>query len=166
VVPGISLAAHLGGLVVGAIAAVALVVLPRRLPGRVGRAGRETASWAGYTVVVFLAAVAGVHAAESMPLASILGAYLSRQRTSCCPGPLPPPGRERQPPERVHHIPGVDAQVHAGEHLQLLETAVVHVLAPHLMVSYAPPGEVERAHLLHRGAGDEFHSADPAQREV
>ena len=74
VVPGISLAAHLGGLVVGPIAAVALVVLPRRLPGRVGRAGRETASWAGYTVVVVLAAVAGVYAAESMTLASILGA--------------------------------------------------------------------------------------------
>lgn len=31
---GVSLAAHLGGLVVGAVAALAMVVLPRRVPAR------------------------------------------------------------------------------------------------------------------------------------
>src|SRR5699024_4615827 len=37
-VPGVSLAAHLGGLAAGAVAAIALVVLPRRMPRRMGRA--------------------------------------------------------------------------------------------------------------------------------
>lgn len=72
IIPGISLAAHIGGLVVGAIAAAALVVLPRRLPAGVGRGGRETASWAGYAVVVALVGVASWYAADSMTLASIL----------------------------------------------------------------------------------------------
>lgn len=74
-VPGISLAAHLGGLVVGAVAAVALVVVPRRLPARVGPAGRVATSWTGYAVVVVLVAVAGWYSAESLfsSLTAILG---------------------------------------------------------------------------------------------
>lgn len=67
-VPGISLAAHLGGLVVGAIAAVALVLLPRRLPARTGRVGRESVSWLGYLLVVALVAAAAWYAADSMQL--------------------------------------------------------------------------------------------------
>lgn len=65
-VPGISLAAHLGGLVVGAVAALALVVLPRWMPRRTGRAGREIASWLGYVVVLVAVAAAGWYAADTM----------------------------------------------------------------------------------------------------
>lgn len=65
-VPGISLAAHLGGLAVGAVAAVALVVVPRRMPQRVGRVGRETVSWVGFVVVVGLVGAAGWYAADTM----------------------------------------------------------------------------------------------------
>ena len=68
-VPGISLAAHLGGLLVGALAAVALVVLPRRLPARASRTVREIAAWVGYLVVVVLVAawvVAGIAALQPM----------------------------------------------------------------------------------------------------
>ena len=68
VVPGISLAAHLGGLAAGALAAVALVVLPRRLPGRVGRGGREVVSWLGYLVVVALVAAVAWYAADQLAL--------------------------------------------------------------------------------------------------
>lgn len=72
-VPGISLAAHIGGLVVGALGAVTLVVLPRRLPSRVGLTARKTISWVGYALVFALASVAAWYAADSMTLASILG---------------------------------------------------------------------------------------------
>ncbi len=65
-VPGISLAAHLGGLVVGAVGALALVVAPRSLPARTGRAAREIVSWIGYLVVVVLVGVAAWYAADSM----------------------------------------------------------------------------------------------------
>ena len=65
-VPGVSLAAHLGGLAVGAVAAIALVVLPRRMPRGVGRAGRETVSWLGFVVVVGLVGAAGWYAADTM----------------------------------------------------------------------------------------------------
>ena len=65
-VPGISLAAHLGGLVVGALAALALVVAPRSLPARTGRAAREILSWVGYLVVVVLVGAAAWYAADSM----------------------------------------------------------------------------------------------------
>ena len=65
-VPGVSLAAHLGGLVVGAVAALALVVLPRTLPARTGRVGREVASWIGYLVVLVVVGVLGWVAAESL----------------------------------------------------------------------------------------------------
>lgn len=65
-VPGVSLAAHLGGLVVGALGALALVVLPRRLPTRIGRGARETVSWAGFAVVVALVAGAAWAAAGTM----------------------------------------------------------------------------------------------------
>jgi membrane associated rhomboid family serine protease len=71
-VPGISLAAHLGGLGVGAVAAFALVVLPRRLPDRVGRRGREVASWLGYLLVVVLVVAAAWYAADTMSLGSLL----------------------------------------------------------------------------------------------
>lgn len=66
VVPGVSLAAHLGGLVVGAVAALALVVLPRRMPARTGRAAREAVSWSGYVVVVVLVGAIAWFAAESL----------------------------------------------------------------------------------------------------
>ncbi|HJC60963.1 MAG TPA: rhomboid family intramembrane serine protease [Candidatus Dietzia intestinigallinarum] len=66
IVPGVSLAAHLGGLVVGAIAALALVVLPRTLPTRTGRAGREAVSWIGYLVVLVAVGVLGWIAAQSL----------------------------------------------------------------------------------------------------
>lgn len=74
-VPGISLAAHLGGLAVGAVAAVALVVVPRRLPARVGPAARVATSWIGYAVVVVMVAVAAWYSAESLTssLAALLG---------------------------------------------------------------------------------------------
>lgn len=72
-VPGVSLAAHLGGLVVGALAAVALVVLPRRLPTRTGRAAREVVAWVGYLAVAALVGVACWYAADTMTLQSILG---------------------------------------------------------------------------------------------
>ena len=65
-IPGISLAAHLGGLAVGAVAALVLVVLPRRLPTRAGRGTREVVSWLGYVVVAVLVAAAGWVAAASM----------------------------------------------------------------------------------------------------
>ena len=65
-VPGVSLGAHLGGLAVGAVAAVALVVLPRRLPARVGRGARQVVSWTAYLVVVVLVGLAAWYAAESM----------------------------------------------------------------------------------------------------
>lgn len=71
-VPGISLAAHLGGLVVGALGAVTLVVLARRLPRRVGRRGREIVSWLGYLVLVALVATAAWYAADTMSLGFIL----------------------------------------------------------------------------------------------
>ena len=71
-VPGISLAAHLGGLVVGALAALALVVLPRRLPRRTGRTGRQVTSWIGYLLVVALVAAVSWYAADTMTLDSIL----------------------------------------------------------------------------------------------
>jgi membrane associated rhomboid family serine protease len=71
-VPGISLAAHLGGLVVGALGALVLVVLPRRLPGRVGRGGRETVSWLAYLALVALVAVAAWYAADTMQLGYVL----------------------------------------------------------------------------------------------
>ena len=57
IVPGVSIAAHLGGLAAGAIAAVALVVLPRRLPARAGRRTRELTSWLAYIVVVMVTGV-------------------------------------------------------------------------------------------------------------
>ena len=76
VVPGISLAAHLGGLVVGAIAALALVVLPRLLPSRTGRAGREAASWTGYLVVAVLLGVVAWFSAQAL-LSELAGAALS-----------------------------------------------------------------------------------------
>ncbi|MCD2262539.1 rhomboid family intramembrane serine protease [Dietzia aurantiaca] len=76
VVPGISLAAHLGGLVVGAIAALALVVLPRLLPSRTGRAGREVASWTGYLVVAVLLGVVAWFSAQAL-LSELAGAALS-----------------------------------------------------------------------------------------
>lgn len=66
IVPGVSLAAHLGGLVVGALAALALVVLPRSLPVRTGRAWREVASWLGYLVVLVVVGVLAWFAAESL----------------------------------------------------------------------------------------------------
>lgn len=72
-VPGISLAAHLGGLLVGALAAAALVVLPRRLPARTGRTTREIVSWIGYVAVVVLVGAAAWYAADTMTLASVLG---------------------------------------------------------------------------------------------
>ncbi|UVE94074.1 rhomboid family intramembrane serine protease [Dietzia sp. B32] len=65
-VPGVSLAAHLGGLAAGAVAAIALVVLPRRMPRRMGRAGREVVSWVGFLVVVGSVAAAGWYAADTM----------------------------------------------------------------------------------------------------
>lgn len=65
-VPGISLAAHLGGLVVGAVAALALVVAPRSLPARTGRPAREIVSWLGYLVVVVLVGAAAWYAADAM----------------------------------------------------------------------------------------------------
>jgi len=71
-VPGISLAAHLGGLVVGAVGALALVVAPRRLPGRAGRTPREVVSWTGYLVVVVLVGAAAWYAADSMTLRLVL----------------------------------------------------------------------------------------------
>ena len=71
-VPGISLAAHLGGLVVGALGALVLVVLPRRLPGRVGRGGRETVSWLAYLGLVALVAVAAWYAADTMQWGYVL----------------------------------------------------------------------------------------------
>lgn len=71
-IPGISLAAHLGGLAVGALAAFALVVLPRGLPARAGRGTRETVSWLGYVVVAALVAAAGWYAADSMTLGFIV----------------------------------------------------------------------------------------------
>ena len=66
IVPGVSLAAHLGGLVTGAVAAAALVVLPRRMPARTARGGREAASWAGYAVVLALVCAAAWSSADSM----------------------------------------------------------------------------------------------------
>ena len=71
-VPGISLAAHLGGLVVGAVGALALVVVPRKLPGRAGRTPREVVSWTGYLVVVVLVGAAAWYAADSMTLRLVL----------------------------------------------------------------------------------------------
>lgn len=70
-VPGVSLAAHVGGLVVGALGALALVVLPRRLPASVGRGGREAVSWVAMIVVAL--AVAGVcwYAADTMTVGVI-----------------------------------------------------------------------------------------------
>ncbi|MCY1658620.1 rhomboid family intramembrane serine protease [Dietzia sp. SL131] len=65
-VPGISLAAHLGGLAAGAVAAFALVVVPRRMPRRVGRTGREVVSWVGFLVVVGSVGAAGWFAADAM----------------------------------------------------------------------------------------------------
>lgn len=65
-VPGVSLAAHLGGLVVGALGALVLVVLPRRLPRGVGRGARETVSWVGFAVVLALVAGAAWAAADTM----------------------------------------------------------------------------------------------------
>lgn len=70
-VPGISLAAHLGGMVVGAVAAGVLVALPRRLPSTMSVRARESVAWIGYAVVVVLAAAAAWYAAESMSLASV-----------------------------------------------------------------------------------------------
>lgn len=75
IVPGISLAAHLGGLVVGAVAALALVVLPRRLPTRTGRVGREVTSWLGYLVVVLLVGIAAWFGGQDL-LAELVGAAL------------------------------------------------------------------------------------------
>ena len=65
-VPGVSLAAHLGGLAAGALAAVPLVVVPRRLPARAGRATRATLGWLGYVAVVALAAAVAWYAAGQM----------------------------------------------------------------------------------------------------
>ena len=48
------------------VAAVALVVLPRRLPARVGRGARQVVSWTAYLVVVVLVGLAAWYAAESM----------------------------------------------------------------------------------------------------
>lgn len=67
-VPGVSLAAHLGGLGVGALGAVALVVLARRLPRRMGRRWPELLSWFGYLVLVVLVAGAAWYAADTMSL--------------------------------------------------------------------------------------------------
>lgn len=78
VVPGVSLAAHMGGLVVGAVAALALVVLPRRLPASTGRAGRETVSWIGYLAVVVLVGVVTWFMAESLVSDVLQGARLLR----------------------------------------------------------------------------------------
>lgn len=72
IVPGVSLAAHLGGLVVGAAAALVLVVLPRRLPARVGRGAREAASWGGFLVVAAAVVVAAWYAADAMSLGFVL----------------------------------------------------------------------------------------------
>ena len=72
IVPGISLAAHLGGLGVGALAALALVVLPRRPPARTGRTAREVISWIGFLLVVVLLAAVAWYVADSMTLDSIL----------------------------------------------------------------------------------------------
>ena len=71
-VPGVSLAAHVGGLVAGAVAALVLVVLPRRLPSRVGRGGRAAASWGGFLVVLAVVIAAAWYAGESMDLGFVL----------------------------------------------------------------------------------------------
>ena len=42
------------------------MVLPRRLPARVRRGGREVVSWTAYLVVVVLVGLAAWYAAESM----------------------------------------------------------------------------------------------------
>ncbi|AVZ38133.1 MULTISPECIES: rhomboid family intramembrane serine protease [unclassified Dietzia] len=65
-VPGVSLAAHLGGLLVGALGALVVVSLPRRLPRGVGRGGRQAVSWLGYLVLVALVATAAWYAADTM----------------------------------------------------------------------------------------------------
>lgn len=75
-VPGISLAAHLGGLVVGAIAALALVVLPRKLPARTSRATREVVSWIAYAVVAVALGVLAWVAGQAL-LSELAGAALS-----------------------------------------------------------------------------------------
>jgi len=71
-VSGVSLAAHVGGLVAGAVAALVLVVLPRRLPSRVGRGGRAAASWGGFLVVLAVVIAAAWYAGESMDLGFVL----------------------------------------------------------------------------------------------
>ncbi|HHX86417.1 MAG TPA: rhomboid family intramembrane serine protease [Actinomycetales bacterium] len=71
-VPGVSLAAHMGGLVVGAVAALVLVILPRRLPARVGRGTRRAAAWGMFLLLVAVVAVAAWYSAEVMTLESVL----------------------------------------------------------------------------------------------
>ncbi|MDZ4236079.1 MAG: rhomboid family intramembrane serine protease, partial [Dietzia sp.] len=51
---------------VGALGALVLVALPRRLPRRVGRGGREAVSWLGYLVLVAIVAAAAWYAADTM----------------------------------------------------------------------------------------------------
>lgn len=78
IVPGVSIAAHLGGLVAGALAAVALVVLPRKLPARTGRTAREVVSWLAYLVVAVVVGVLAWHSADVL-LSRLVGAVSSGQ---------------------------------------------------------------------------------------
>lgn len=73
VVPGISLAAHIGGMVVGAVAAAALVALPRRLPATMTVRAREIVAAVGYVLVLVVVGAVAWYAAESMTLSSVLG---------------------------------------------------------------------------------------------
>ena len=70
-VPGVSLTAHLGGLVGGALAALGMVVVPRRLPATVGTPTRELVSWVGAAVVLALALYVAWHGAQSLDVRGI-----------------------------------------------------------------------------------------------
>lgn len=70
-VPGVSLAAHLGGLVTGALGALALVVLPRTLPARAGRGAREAVAWMAAALVLALVVWVCWYAADAMTLTGV-----------------------------------------------------------------------------------------------
>lgn len=63
VVPGISLAGHVGGLVGGALAALVMVVLPHKILARADARTRSVIEWTGWFLLVVVLFAAGIYCA-------------------------------------------------------------------------------------------------------